>query len=95
MSPPMKLSAFATLGPVLDLKQSWEYGKFHLVSSIVSLAQLVSPSLALLAKLVMVFLFAEKEARNKEKDEEKLSRVEKRQEDMQQIKIMIQSCVKE
>ena len=43
----------------------------------------------------MVFLFAEKEARNKEKDEEKLSRVEERQEDMQQIKIMIQSCVKE
>ena len=43
----------------------------------------------------MAFLLAEKEARNKEKEEEKLARAKERQEDMEQIKIMIQSGVKE
>ena len=56
MSPPMKFGAFSTLGSVLDCKQSGESGKFQLVSSIVSLAQLVSPSVALLAELVISIL---------------------------------------
>ena len=42
---------------VLDSKQSWESGKFQLVSSIVSLAQLVSSSVALLATLVFIFFY--------------------------------------
>ena len=45
---------FATLGSVLDSKQSSESGKFQLVSSSVSLSQLVSPSVALTAELAIV-----------------------------------------
>ena len=43
----------------------------------------------------MAFLMAEKEARAREKEEERLARTKERQEDMEQIKVLIESCVKE
>ena len=51
VSPPC-ISVFTTLGSLLDSKQSRESVKFQLVSSVVSLAQFVSSSVALLAELV-------------------------------------------
>ena len=40
----------ATLGSVLDTKQSWESGKFQLVSSVVSFAQFVSSCAELVSR---------------------------------------------
>ena len=47
------LSAVMCLCSVLKSKQSWESCKFQFVSSVFRLAQLVSPIVALLAKLVL------------------------------------------
>ena len=44
---------------------------------------------------IMAFLMAEKEARAREKEEERLARAKERQEDMEQIKVLIVSGVKE
>ena len=44
---------------------------------------------------IMTFLLAEKELRTKEKEEERLARTKERQEDMDKIKEMIQTGVKE
>ena len=43
----------------------------------------------------MAFLLAEKEAREKEKEEERIARIKERKEDMEQMKAMIQEGVKQ
>ena len=52
----MYFGAFATLSSVLNSKQSLESGMCLLVSSVLSLTQLVSPSVALIAKLIIHLL---------------------------------------
>ena len=64
--PPSKNTFFFAVSPpcsseplphsALSWNLSWKYGKFHLVSSAVSLTQLVSPSVALPAEPVCVFI---------------------------------------